>query len=294
MNNLVLQIEMHAESLTEARHWNHQPDRNETPPPLYAEPEPTLNGCEKALFPYPGHSNGKVIISCDSRTSSSYMSASLTTLQILEEKKCLLIIQFQCHPSANRRFTSLEIKSRLTQVNEAYPTPRIIDIAPKHAIGARSEENHKSERQVNNIAQYSFAGAKAGIAVNRHHAVEKDVARAMIITGSIRGSESAVWTVAENIGIKSGLPPHFCVALVAEYEGGLTIDLDVFAKQHGGAGHLWRSYHHPKGHLHVDVDRLHTEFPSFKPSRNWRQWFPCITGEVVGSSTIHPYEAIRH
>ena len=270
--------------------------RNETPPPLYTEPEPISSDGEKespSSLPYFGR-NSKVIISCNSLTSSSYMSASLTTMQILEEKTCLLIIQFQCHPSANRRFASLEIKWKLKQVDEACPTPRVIDVAPKHAIGARSEETHQQQHQVNHSAQYSFAGGGAGIEVNRKHSVERDISRAMIITGSIRGRQSntAAWTVEENAGVKSGIPPHFCVALVATYEGSFMMDLDVVAKQHGAGGAFWRSVHHPKGQLQVDVDREHAEFKPFKPSETWGQWFPCITGEAAGS-TIHRLEPLR-
>ncbi|KDR78081.1 hypothetical protein GALMADRAFT_245068 [Galerina marginata CBS 339.88] len=251
-------------------------------------------------FPEPGHrlratparSNSTSTIISEELSSSSYMSASLATVQVLEKNKCLLILQFQCHPSSTRRFTSMRIKWKFRTIRGAPMSPRVIDVAPKQSIGAKNEERHHRKFGVTIPAQFNFAGVAVGPEVNTEWKMAKTLSRAMFFTGSVRGHwrDSAEWTVDENASAMSGIPPHFCVAAVVEYGGVFMMELDIVAKQSGMGS--WWSRNHARGEFAVDVDKLHDEFQEYKPSNTWQQWFPLITGEVEGGATVYPQEAV--
>ncbi|KAF8153797.1 hypothetical protein B0H34DRAFT_66877 [Crassisporium funariophilum] len=58
----------------------------------------------------------RYVILCKDLSWSSYISASVGSVQILEEKKCLLMLHFQCHPSPTHRFYSLAIKCKFLPI----------------------------------------------------------------------------------------------------------------------------------------------------------------------------------
>ena len=263
------------------------------PPPPYIDTNPPrLAGSSKDSEVVDSPRDSNVIID-EELSITSYMSASLATVQILEKKKCLLVINFQCHPSTSRRFTSLRIKWRLDPVKGSRP-PKVVDVAPKHSIGARNNEHHKRIFGIALPAQFNVAGVTFGPEINQEWGMEKIVARAMMITGSARGRgpDAAEWTVAENPSAMSGIPTHFCVALVVEYQGPFQIDLDVVAKQLGTV-RWWSSRNHTRGQCLVDVDSVHHKFQEYKPSGDWRTWFPRINGEIEGGVADYAQEALR-
>lgn len=220
------------------------------------------------------------------------MSASLSTVQILEPNKCLLVMQFQCHPSDTRRFTSLRINWRLRNVKGAL-APKVYDIAPKQSIGARNEERHRWMFGIAAAAKLAALGGEVGPEFSQSWEINKTVARAMVITGSTRGllPEAAEWSVTENVSAKTGIPPHFQVAIVVEYGGIFMMELDVVAKQLGN-NRWWSSRNHVRAELPVDVDSLHREFEPYGPSNGWRQWFPLFKGEVEGGMVRHGFQAL--
>uniref|UniRef100_A0A8H7XV97 Uncharacterized protein n=1 Tax=Psilocybe cubensis TaxID=181762 RepID=A0A8H7XV97_PSICU len=232
-----------------------------------------------------------VIIS-EELSSTSYLSASLSTVQVLEPHRCLVILQFQCHPSPSRRFNALRIKWKLKSVRGVHPS-KMIDVAPKYAIGAKNEESHHRKYSFSIPAQFSVGGFNTGPEVNAEWQVRKQLAHAMTITGSIRGhsQDSAEWSVEENASAMTGIPPHFCIAAVVQYEGIVMMELEVLAKQRG-TGSWWSSRNQAKEDFVVDFDKARREFPEYKPSHNWTCWFPLITGEVAGGAVVHAQEAV--
>lgn len=138
-----------------------------------------------------------------------------------------------------------------------------------------------------------MAGFNAGPEVNAEWQMRKKLAHAMVITGSVRGhgQDSAEWTIEENASAMTGIPPHFCVATVVQYEGILMMELDVLAKQRGTAS-WWSSRNQVKEDFVVDIDKARREFQEYMPSRDWRKWFPLISGEVTGGAVVHPQEAV--
>lgn len=97
----------------------------------------------------------------------------------------------------------------------------------------------------------------------------------------------------ENASAMSGIPPHFCVAAVVEYEGNFMMELDIVAKQ-SGMGSWMSSRNHAKSEwLPVDVEKLQNEFSEYKPASSWTEWFPQISGEVAGGYVVLPQDAVR-
>jgi len=200
-------------------------------------------------------------------------------------------MHFQCHPSETRRFSSLRINWKLRCVKGAR-VPRVLDVAPKQSIGGRNEERHKWLFGIAATAKLAALGGEVGPEFNQSWEINKNVARAMVITGSTRGllPDAAEWSVTENSSAKSGIPPHLQVAIVVEYGGIFMMELDVVAKQLGN-NRWWRSRNHVKAELPINVDGLHGGFQPFGNGQNWRQWFPLIKSEVGGGSVEHNFQA---
>ncbi|KAF8890825.1 hypothetical protein CPB84DRAFT_1784619 [Gymnopilus junonius] len=261
--------------------FSHQPED----PPKYTD-RPAL----------PRSGSCKVIISED-LSKSSYMSASLSNVQVLEKNKCLLILQLQCHPSSHRRFTSLRIKWRFRSpwTSGRDRSPSLVDVAPKQSIGAKIEEVKHRKFGVNIPVQFSFAGANVGPQFEHQWGTQKAIQRATVLMGSVRGhnQDSAEWSVEENASAMSGIPPHFCVAVVVDYEDTFMMELDIVAKQSGIGSWLSSRNHARSEWLPVDVERLQSEFPEYKPAGNWQEWFPQISGEVAGGYVLLPQDAVR-
>ena len=255
-----------------------------SPPPAYSNRPTPLRTCSAVLS--------------HEISTSSYISASLAAVQILEKNKCLLILEFQCHTSSGRRFDHMTIKWNFRPVHGSHP-PLVLNVAPRQSIGARNEENHHRKYGITVPVQFTMAGATAGPEASAEIQIKQKVERAMIITGSIRGrrQDSAEWSIEENTSAMSGIPSHFCVATVIQYAGPFTMELEVLAKQRsmimmGWSRRAWHSVR-IKEETHIDVDTLQFQYEPYKPSLSWKEWFPLISGEVQGFSNVHPQEALR-
>ncbi|KAF9555962.1 hypothetical protein CPC08DRAFT_820739 [Agrocybe pediades] len=255
------------------------------PPPAYSDHRPPLRTYNTILS--------------HEISSSCYVSASMTTVQVLEKNKCLLILEFQCHTSSGRRFDHMSIKWNFKDAYGTHP-PMVLHISPRQSIGARNEENHHRTYGLKVPVQFTMAGATAGPEANAEIQIKQKVERAMIITGSIRGQrqDSAEWTLEENSSAMSGIPSHFCVAAVIQYTGPFFMDVAIRAKQRaltmfGLSRRAFHDIHAKSGPCHIDADNLQRQYEPYKPSANWKQWFPLISGEVEGFNNVHPQEALR-
>ena len=253
--------------------------------------------CESPPPEYQPRRQATMLIShCDPATSS-YISASLGMVQILPGNLCFLEIDIQCHPSPRRRVDYLDINCRFLEGNNINIShgPMVYDVAPKQSIGARNEEMHSKKIGVNMPVKAPTV-IPVGPELNAEYQITRVVERATVITGSIRGKDQdhAIWTIEENPSARTGVPSHFCVAIVVHYSGLFCIDLEIHAKQRG---RFRRSLHplHARGSKTLDIKRLVLQYEPQKnqPSESWRDWFPLITGDIKGGNLLREQVPLR-
>ncbi|PPQ82111.1 hypothetical protein CVT26_011760 [Gymnopilus dilepis] len=216
---------------------------------------------------------------------SSYISARLSNVQILEEKICLLVVRFQCHPSPGQRFTILRIKWQFQGCHDQ-EAPSLEDVAPKQCIWDKTREHKDTDFKVNIPFQFTIGSIALGPQFEQQWKTQKTIQRGTTLTGSIRGldGDAAEWTVEENASAMSGVPPHFCIAAVVNYEAPFLMEMEISAIQRRTSNVLPVSKidQAKSESTLVDVEKLHRTLPDYKPAHGWREWFPEISGEVRG------------
>ena len=253
--------------------------------------------CESPPPEYQLQRQATMLIShCDTATSS-YISASLGMVQTLSGNLCFLEIDIQCHPSPRRRVDYLDINCRFSERDNSNIShgPMVYDVAPKQSIGARNEETYSKKIGVNMVVKAPTV-IQVGPELNAEYQITRVVEHATVITGSIRGKaqDHAKWTIEENPSARTGVPSHFCVAVVVHYSGLFCIDLEIHAKQRG---RFRRSLHplHARASKMLDIKRLVLQYEPQKnqPSESWRDWFPLITGDIKGGNLLHAQVPLR-
>ncbi|PPQ76597.1 hypothetical protein CVT24_013020 [Panaeolus cyanescens] len=241
----------------------------------------------------PGRRESDVIISEEFNSTSSYLSAKLKHVQVLEPgHRAFLMLHFQCHPGIGHRCRSINIKWKFRSDSKASDSPRVIDVAPKQSVGAHTEEAYTRNLALSAPAQVNVGGATFGPELSGHWERSKIVSRAMIITGSVRGiwSDSAEWTLVENSGAKAGVPSHFCVGVIVSYDGPFKMELILDAK-HVASAKWWKSHIQAKNEVPLDIDMRAADFEPYADSANWKQWFYSINGEIDGTTNVHSQRA---
>ncbi|KAF9468927.1 hypothetical protein BDZ94DRAFT_553614 [Collybia nuda] len=244
----------------------------------------------------------------ETEISDSYMSAELSTIQRLDERRSLLILNLTCHPAPGRRFVNARVDWRFRSPPSPSPgsspgakspspspspflgrlNPRIVVIAPQHSVGGWTEEQTRLMWSLALPLEVGFGGPSIGIEPSREKETQKAVMHAMSIVGSTRENMSrAFWTIEENKSSERGIPSHFQLAVAVEHNGPFVIELEIKAELGGG---LWPTYMLSKKgkggnglRRLVDVDVWKSGEIEMEPGEKaWRSFLGGLTGEVSG------------
>jgi hypothetical protein len=172
----------------------------------------------------------------EAELSDSFLSAVLSTIQPLDERKSLLILTVICHPAPGRRFKNCSLTWKFlstTPPSTEFPSPisllpKLVTLAPQHSIGGWTEEQTRLLWGLTVNAGAGLVGASAGVEPSVERETQKAVMHAMTIQGSIRPNGRACWTVEENRSSERGIPSHFQLAVVLDHGGDpFVMELDV-------------------------------------------------------------------
>ncbi|KAF9555964.1 hypothetical protein CPC08DRAFT_711572 [Agrocybe pediades] len=220
----------------------------------------------------------------------SYISASLAMVKKLPDDHCFLQFDIQHHQSHRFRVSHMDLTFSF-RVGSSHSSLAIRGLAPKESIGARNEEAHSKKVGASIPVKAYGTGAE----INAEYQVAKVVEHATVIRGSIRGQNEscAKWTVDENSSAMTGVPSHFCVALVVKYSGVFTLNLAIEAKQSGSWLKLWHDGPEIRitGSKEMNIDSLEGHYkagwPLSRSPAEWNDWLGEITGDVSGGSVFH-------
>ncbi|KAF5374610.1 hypothetical protein D9615_008955 [Tricholomella constricta] len=235
----------------------------------------------------------------ETEISNSYLSATLSTIQPLDDRRSLLTLIIACHPAPGRRFVNATITWRISSPptppahGPAKPTghtpaPKIVALAPQHSVGGWTEEQTKLIWGLSVPLEVGFAGASVGITPSREKETQKAVMHAMTIIGTVRsGGARATWTVEENKSSQRGIPSHFQLAVVVDHSGPFVSDMDVKAELGGG---LWPTFLQAKKgrggnglQRVINVDTWKCGEVVWEPGElGWKKYVAGMTGEVSG------------
>lgn len=242
----------------------------------------------------------------ETEISDSYMSAELSTIQRLDERRSLLILNLTCHPAPGRRFVNARVDWRFRPPPASTPSsspsgkspspspipgrlnPRIAMIAPQHSVGGWTEEQTKLIWGLALPLEVGFGGASVGIEPSREKETQKAVMHAMSIVGSTRENMSrAFWTIEENKSSERGIPSHFQLAVAVEHNGPFVVELEIKAELGGG---LWPTYMLSKKgrggnalRKLIDVETWKCGEIELEPGEKaWRAFLGGLTGEISG------------
>jgi hypothetical protein len=236
--------------------------------------------------------------------SDSFLSAVLSTIQPLDDRKSLLILTITCHPAPRRRFKNSTITWRFAPTalpSTEYPSPissppRLVMLAPKHSVGGWTEE------QTNIIWRLTAkaGGQSVGVSAAVEPSVEEGtLMHAMTILGSIRPNGRACWTVEENKSSERGIPSHFQIAVVLDHDGlPFVTELDVKAELSGG---LWQAFVQAKKGRNgiglrkvIDVNAWKCGEVEWEPGEaGWKKFMTQMTGEVSGAVVEFEHSVVR-
>lgn len=230
----------------------------------------------------------------ETEIADSYLSATLSTIQPLGDRKSLLILNIACHPAPGRRFVNATIiwqigsppPSSPTKPSVAVPPPKIITLAPQNSVGGWTEEQTKLIWGLTVPVGVGFGGASVNIEPSVGKETQKAVMHAMTILGTVRsGGTRAHWTVEENKSSQRGIPSHFQLAIVVEHSGTFVSDMDIKAELGGG---LWPTFVQAKkgrngNALKRVIDVVHWKCGEVRwepGEQGWKKHMAGITGEV--------------
>ncbi|KAG5654498.1 hypothetical protein H0H81_001139 [Sphagnurus paluster] len=227
----------------------------------------------------------------------SYLSATLSTIQPLDDRRSILILTVASHPAPGRRFVNTTITWHISAVppspniseKASAPSqpPKILTLAPQHSVGGWTEEQTKLIWGVQAPLSAGFGPASAGITPSVESEKQKAVMHAMTILGTVRsGGARATWTVEENKSSQRGIPSHFQLAIVVDHAGPFLSDMDVRAELGGG---LWPTFLQAKkgrtdGLKHViNVETWKCGEVQWEAGeQGWKKYIAGMTGEVSG------------
>ncbi|KAG5643767.1 hypothetical protein DXG03_009646 [Asterophora parasitica] len=231
--------------------------------------------------------------------SNSYLSATFSTIQPLDDRKSLLILDIACHPAPGRRFVNATLTWRISSVPTS-PTlgtvkstppirqPKVVTIAPQHSVGGWTEEQTKLMWGLSAPVEVGFGGASVGLTPSTERETQKAIMHAMTIIGTIRsGGARATWTVEENKSSQRGIPSHFQLAIVVDHSGSFLSDMDIKAELGGG---LWPTFlQAKKGRSEnslqraIDVETWKCGEVLWQPGeQGWKKYVAGLTGEISG------------
>ncbi|KAF8897344.1 hypothetical protein BD779DRAFT_1490313 [Infundibulicybe gibba] len=227
----------------------------------------------------------------ETEIGDSFLSASFTTIQPLDDHKSLLVLVVRCHPAPGRRFLNATIKWKFKPHTDPQATtrqrpPRAIALAPEHTVGGWSEEQTKLVWGLAAPLEVGFSGVSVGVEASREKETSKAVMHAMTIIGTPRsGGMRCVWTIVENKS--SGR------AVVLDHEGPFETTLDVKAEL---GGKFWPTYIQAKKANNgegmkkvIDVKRWKCGEATWEPGElGWKKFMAGFSGEVSG--VMHEFE----
>lgn len=235
----------------------------------------------------------------EAEISDSYLSATLSTIQPLDDRRSILILIVACHPAPGRRFINATINWRLSSPpKQSSPgteksisgarAPKIIMLGPQHSVGGWTEEQTRLLWGLSVPVEVGFGPASVGVTPSREKETEKAVMHAMTILGTVRsGGARATWTVEENGSSQRGIPSHFQLGIVVDHVGPFLAELDVKAELGGG---LWSTFLQAKKGRSgnglqrvIDVESWKCGEVSWEPGeQGWKKYVMGMTGEVAG------------
>ncbi|KAF4611742.1 hypothetical protein D9613_004062 [Agrocybe pediades] len=235
--------------------------------------------------------NSILISQPSEQTTESSISVKLSMVQILPKGLCFLRLDIQSIGSVTHRVDSMTVRwhfSKATGAPESAEDPRVIDIAPKQSTGAKNEEFRERVINAEVPVQVKFgAVVTAGPKLSGQVTTKTKLERATVLTGIIGGHGQQVeWRAKENRSLKSGIPAHFCLAVVLKYSSTIVMKVQVDATQRTGkflfdfSGPVIKA----EAAFEVDVGTLRREYKPTQPSEEWEVWFPKITGDVEGAN----------
>ncbi|KAF9555109.1 hypothetical protein CPC08DRAFT_712293 [Agrocybe pediades] len=237
--------------------------------------------------------NSILISQPSEQTTKSSISAKLSMVQILPKGLCFLRLDIQSIGSVTHRVDSMTVRwhfSKATGAPESAEDPHVIDIAPKQSTGAKNEEFRERVINAEVPVQVKFgAVVTAGPKLSGKVTTKTKLERATVLTGIIGGHGQQVeWRAKENRSLKSGIPAHFCLAVVLKYSSTIVMKVQMDATQRMGKFLFDLSGPVIKGEaaFEVDVGTLRREYKPTQPSEEWEVWFQKITGDVEGADLV--------
>ncbi|GLB33610.1 hypothetical protein LshimejAT787_0104940 [Lyophyllum shimeji] len=231
----------------------------------------------------------------EAEIADSYLSATLSTIQPVGDRKSLLTLDIACHPAPGRRFVNATI---IWQISSPPPStsptkspvvassPKVITLAPQHSVGGWTEEQTKLIWGLNVAVGPGIPGASVNVEPSVGKETQKAVMHAMTILGTVRsGGTRAHWTVEENKSSRRGIPSHFQLAIVVEHSGLFASSLDVKAELGGG---LWPTFIQAKKGRNgdplrrvIDVEHWKCGEVRWEPGeQGWKKYVAGLTGEI--------------
>jgi len=254
----------------------------------------------------------------ETEIGDSYLSATLSTIQPLNDHKSILILTIVCHPAPSRRFVNATVtwkvslwqaaplpndiasstitssaksqfQSQLTTQTTHVSIPKIVVLSPQHSLGGWTEEQTRLLFGISVPVNAGFPGGSVGVQPSAEKETQKAVIHAMTILGSIRDNGTkAHWTIEENKSSERGIPSHFQLAMVVDHTALFVSELDVKAELGGG---LWPSFLKAKKGKDgnglkkvIDVEKWKCGEVLWEPGeQGWRQYVASLSGEVPGA-----------
>ncbi|KAG6832976.1 hypothetical protein H0H92_004860 [Tricholoma furcatifolium] len=252
----------------------------------------------KTSVPVPGGPNYLVT---ETEAANSFLSATLSTIQPLDNHKSLMIITIACHPAPERRFVNATVSWRVSappsdadseKATQTLPpsehAPKILALAPQHSVGGWTEEQTKLIWGLSLPMRVHVGPGSVGVEPSTERETKKDVLHAMTIIGTVRSAGTrATWTVEENKSSERGIPSHFQFAIVVSHTGPFVSELDFKAELGGG---LWSTYLQAKKGKHGNGSKRIIDVDAWKcgdvlwesDEQGWKKYIASFTGEIDG------------